>query len=143
MTDDGSKLLHSRTEFDGWRFLTIGIYMALAGYTVMVGLPVISTSWVEYLGFSEVEEELLGRPLLSLQHCAKRCTAESRDSHALHQLVDRTVGLFNRGLGHGVCRGVVGGESDVADALPRVDPWAMFVLPIDVPPRHVIRLGIV
>jgi len=31
MTDDGSKLLHSRTEFDGWRFLTIGIYMALAG----------------------------------------------------------------------------------------------------------------
>ena len=55
MTDDGSKLLHHRTEFDNWRSLTIGIYMALAGYAVMVGLPVISTAWVDNLGFSEVE----------------------------------------------------------------------------------------
>lgn len=55
MIDDGSKLLHHRTEFDGWRSLSIGIYMALAGYAVMVGLPVISTSWVQHLGFSEVE----------------------------------------------------------------------------------------
>jgi predicted MFS family arabinose efflux permease len=55
MTDDGSKLLHHRTKFDDWRSLTIGIYMALAGYAVMVGLPVISTSWVGNLGFSAVE----------------------------------------------------------------------------------------
>ncbi len=55
MTDDHSKLLHHRTEFDDWRSLTIGIYMALAGYGVMVGLPVISTSWVNNLGFSEVQ----------------------------------------------------------------------------------------
>jgi predicted MFS family arabinose efflux permease len=55
MTDDGSKLLHHRTEFDDWRSLTLGIYMALVGYAVMVGLPVISTAWVENLGFSEVE----------------------------------------------------------------------------------------
>jgi len=46
MTDDGSKLLHHKTEFDDWRSLTIGIYMALVGYAVMVGLPVISTAWV-------------------------------------------------------------------------------------------------
>lgn len=55
MTDDGRELLHHRTEFDDWRSLTIGIYMALAGYAVMVGLPVISTSWVNNLGFSAVE----------------------------------------------------------------------------------------
>jgi len=55
MTDDGSKPLHHRTEFDDWRSLTIGIYMALAGYAVMVGLPVISTSWVGNLGFSAVQ----------------------------------------------------------------------------------------
>jgi predicted MFS family arabinose efflux permease len=55
MTDDNSKLMHHRTEFDDWRSLTIGIYMALAGYGVMVGLPVISTSWVNNLGFSEVQ----------------------------------------------------------------------------------------
>ncbi len=55
MTDDGSKLLHDRTVFDDWRSLSIGIYMALAGYAVMTGLPVLSSSWVEHLGFSEVE----------------------------------------------------------------------------------------
>ena len=55
MTDDHSKLLHHRTEFDDWRSLTIGIYMALTGYAVMVGLPVISTSWVDNLGFTEVQ----------------------------------------------------------------------------------------
>ena len=55
MTDDDSKLLHHRTEFDDWRSLTIGIYMALTGYAVMVGLPVISTAWVNHLGFSEIE----------------------------------------------------------------------------------------
>jgi predicted MFS family arabinose efflux permease len=55
MTDDGSKLLHQRTIFDDWRSLTIGIYMALVGYAVMVGLPVISTSWVNNLGFSDIQ----------------------------------------------------------------------------------------
>jgi predicted MFS family arabinose efflux permease len=55
MTTDGSKLLHHRTVFDDWRSLTIGIYMALVGYAVMVGIPVISTSWVNNLGFTEVE----------------------------------------------------------------------------------------
>jgi len=53
MTTEGSSLLHQRTVFDDWRSLTIGIYMALAGYAVMVGLPVISTSWVNNLGFSD------------------------------------------------------------------------------------------
>ncbi len=55
MSKDGNKLVHHRTEFDDWRSLTIGIYMALVGYAVMVGLPVISTSWVDNLGLSEVE----------------------------------------------------------------------------------------
>jgi len=55
MTTDRGKLLHHHTIFDGWRSLTIGIYMALAGYAVMVGLPVISTQWVGNLGFTEVQ----------------------------------------------------------------------------------------
>lgn len=54
-TDDHTHLVHHRTEFDDWRSLTIGVYMALVGYAVMVGLPVISTAWVDNLGFSEVE----------------------------------------------------------------------------------------
>lgn len=49
----GNALLHHRTVFDDWRSLTIGIYMALTGYAVLVGLPVISTSWVNNLGFTE------------------------------------------------------------------------------------------
>ncbi len=55
MTTRENTLLHRRTVFDGWRSLTIGIYMALVGYAVMVGIPVISTSWVNNLGFTEVE----------------------------------------------------------------------------------------
>lgn len=55
MTEESRRLVHEKTEFDDWRSLTIGIYMALAGYAVMVGIPVISTSWVNNLGFSEVE----------------------------------------------------------------------------------------
>lgn len=53
MKDTHNKLLHQKTIFDDWRSLTLGIYMALAGYAVMVGLPVISTSWVNNLGFTE------------------------------------------------------------------------------------------
>jgi len=47
--------MHEKTIFDDWRSLTIGIYMALAGYAVMVGLPVISTAWVNNLGFTDVQ----------------------------------------------------------------------------------------
>lgn len=54
MTVTDSKLLHHRTIFDGWRSITIGLYMALVGYGVMVGIPVISTAWVTQLGFTEV-----------------------------------------------------------------------------------------
>lgn len=53
MNPDGTTLQHHKTVFDDWRSLTIGIYMALAGYAVMVGMPVISTSWVNNLGFTD------------------------------------------------------------------------------------------
>ena len=55
MTAFQGGLVHHKTIFDDWRSLTIGIYMALVGYAVMVGLPVISTAWVENLGFTEVQ----------------------------------------------------------------------------------------
>lgn len=51
----GDTVVHSKTEFDDWRSLSLGIYMALTGYGVLVGLPVISTQWAESLGFSEVQ----------------------------------------------------------------------------------------
>ena len=51
-------LLHPRSEFDGWRSHAIALYMSLVGYGVLVGIPVISTAWVELLGFSE---EQVGR----------------------------------------------------------------------------------
>jgi predicted MFS family arabinose efflux permease len=51
-------LAHHRTEFDGWRSITISLYMTLVGYGVLVGIPVISTAWVELLGFTE---EQVGR----------------------------------------------------------------------------------
>jgi predicted MFS family arabinose efflux permease len=48
----------TRAVFDGWRSLSLALYMTLVGYAVLVGVPVISTAWVELLGFTE---EQVGR----------------------------------------------------------------------------------
>ena len=45
-------------EFDGWRSISASMYMTLVGYGVLVGVPVISTAWVGFLGFTE---EQVGR----------------------------------------------------------------------------------
>ena len=55
MTNDAGTLHHHKTIFDGWRSISISLYMTLVGYGVLVGIPVISTAWVNLLGFSEVE----------------------------------------------------------------------------------------
>ncbi|MEP5569438.1 MAG: MFS transporter [Halioglobus sp.] len=55
MPETTSSLLHHRTVFDDWRSISVAIFMALVGYGVMVGIPVISTAWVSQLGFSEVQ----------------------------------------------------------------------------------------
>jgi len=56
--DNLTKAKFHPTAFDGWRSLTISLYMTLVGYAVLVGVPVISTAWVELLGFTE---EQVGR----------------------------------------------------------------------------------
>jgi predicted MFS family arabinose efflux permease len=53
-----SSHIRERTVFDGWRSISIALYMTLVGYAVLVGVPVISTAWVDLLGFSE---EQVGR----------------------------------------------------------------------------------
>lgn len=55
MDDQESTLHHQRTVFDGWRPISLSLYMTLSGYAVLVGVPVISSAWVNLLGFSEVE----------------------------------------------------------------------------------------
>jgi len=50
--DSGAVDFHP-TVFDGWRSISISLYMTLIGYAVLVGVPVISTAWVELLGFTE------------------------------------------------------------------------------------------
>ncbi len=54
-SDNGAKLQHHRTVFDGWRSMSLSLYMTLSGYAVLVGVPVINNAWVNLLGFSEVE----------------------------------------------------------------------------------------
>ena len=46
------------TVFDGWRSISIALFMALVGYTVMVSVPVLSTALVVQQGFTE---EQVGR----------------------------------------------------------------------------------
>ena len=55
MTDEHAHLTHHRTVFDGWKSISIALYMSLVGYGVLVGIPVISTAWVNLLGFTEVQ----------------------------------------------------------------------------------------
>ena len=38
--------------FDGWRSISIALYMALVGYSVMVSVPVLSTALVNMMGFT-------------------------------------------------------------------------------------------
>ncbi|NND44716.1 MAG: MFS transporter [Xanthomonadales bacterium] len=53
-----ARLHHDRTPFDHWKSIGLALYMTLVGYGVLVGIPVISTAWVELLGFTE---EQVGR----------------------------------------------------------------------------------
>jgi predicted MFS family arabinose efflux permease len=53
--------------FDGWRSISIALFMALVGYTVMVSVPVLSTAAVEMLGFTEEQVgRVWGQDLLGL-----------------------------------------------------------------------------
>jgi predicted MFS family arabinose efflux permease len=54
-TDTTPQLERHRTPYDSWRSILLSLYMTLVGYGVLVGIPVISTAWVELLGFSEVQ----------------------------------------------------------------------------------------
>jgi len=55
MSDSETRVIHRDTVFDGWRSISIALYMTLVGYGVLVGIPVISTAWVNLLGFTEVQ----------------------------------------------------------------------------------------
>jgi MFS family permease len=55
---ESTKPASGRSPFDDWRSIVVALYMTLIGYGVMVGIPVISTAWVELLGFTE---EQVGR----------------------------------------------------------------------------------
>ena len=44
--------------FDDWRSISVAIFVALVGYTVMVSVPVLSTALVQKVGFTE---EQVGR----------------------------------------------------------------------------------
>lgn len=58
MINDSTTLGGSPNVFDGWRSISIALFMALVGYSVMVSVPVLSTALVGMLGFTE---EQVGR----------------------------------------------------------------------------------
>jgi len=41
--------------FDHWKSMVVSLYMTLVGYGVLVGVPVISTAWVQLLGFTDAQ----------------------------------------------------------------------------------------
>ena len=58
MTEGATNTEDTPIIFDGWRSISISLYMALIGYSVMVTMPVLSTALVTLAGFTE---EQVGR----------------------------------------------------------------------------------
>lgn len=44
-----------QSPFDRWQSLMVGLYMSIVGYSVLAGIPVISSAWSGLLGFSETQ----------------------------------------------------------------------------------------
>lgn len=55
MTKDSPTLGGNSNKFDTWQSISVAVFMALVGYTVMVSVPVLSTALVEKVGFTEVQ----------------------------------------------------------------------------------------
>ena len=52
MTNDSTTTLSTSTIFDGWRSISIPLYMALVGYSVMVSVPVLRAYPITPAAFS-------------------------------------------------------------------------------------------
>jgi len=55
MTDSADNTGGAPVIFDGWRSMTIALFLSLIGYGVMVGVPVLSTALVVKEGFTDVQ----------------------------------------------------------------------------------------
>ena len=67
MTNDTTTTGDTPIIFDGWRSISIAVFMALVGYSVMVSVPVLSTALVDQLGFTaEQVGRIWGQDLLGL-----------------------------------------------------------------------------
>jgi predicted MFS family arabinose efflux permease len=58
MANDDITPANNSTVFDSWHSISIALFMALVGYSVMVSVPVLSTALVNHLGFTD---EQVGR----------------------------------------------------------------------------------
>jgi predicted MFS family arabinose efflux permease len=55
MTEAQGSPTEGNEQFDRWQALAAGLYMSIVGYSVLAGIPVISTAWSTLLGFSETQ----------------------------------------------------------------------------------------
>ena len=55
MTNDSTSTGPTTNPFDDWRSISIALFMALVGYSVMVSVPVLSTALVAKLSFTDVQ----------------------------------------------------------------------------------------
>lgn len=67
MTNNSDNTVAGAYQFDRWQSITVAIFLALAGYTVMVSVPVLSTALVTQVGFSpEQVGRIWGADMLGL-----------------------------------------------------------------------------
>jgi predicted MFS family arabinose efflux permease len=67
MTNNADNTIAAANQFDRWQTIAAAIFLALAGYTVMVSVPVLSTALVQQAGFSpEQVGRIWGADMLGL-----------------------------------------------------------------------------
>jgi len=67
MTSNAINTTETANHFDRWQTIAVAIFMALAGYTVMVSVPVLTTALVNQAGFSpEQAGRIWGADMLGL-----------------------------------------------------------------------------
>lgn len=54
-TDFGAEHQVVTNSFDDWRVVALALLMTVAGYSVIVGIPIMTSAWVAGLGFTEVQ----------------------------------------------------------------------------------------
>ena len=117
-TDEHAQLTHHRTVFDGWKSISIALYMSLVGYGVLVGVPVAAAVYLGTIGLDRERAMLVDRERASMGQRAD----EVRDALKAIEIPEgmgaivRTAGVGRSG--HDAATKTAGGRRSARGDMP-------------------------